>query len=562
MENTLELGWAFWFVVGAYAILLTGISVYVGRMIRNTDDFYRGSGRNAWWASGLSFFMTTTSASLFVANASFAYNYGLLNILLIIAQLPVFVLGFFFFARLWHRTGCHSAIEFIDHRYGKPTTRFFLWTGIPIRLLENSLRVYVTAVLLEALFGIPLLTGVLITSGLALAYTLIGGFLGVVITDTLQAILLGVIVSVVAILAWSKIGSIGEFMSAVPDDYWSLFPEDGVMDLPMIIGWVFVAAFAWNANWSLVQRFVSVPTERDAAKVSLMSGAAYYLIFPVLAVPPMLAAALLPELRGTAAEEHSYFLIAWDVLPQGLLGMLCFGIFGATITALNSELNVMSQVIIKDGIHRWVGRCAEKTELLIGRLIIVLLLIICVFVAIRIREFGGAFTFLVTLLGLTTLPIFVPILLGLLVGRADGRTCMLSFFMGLSTAIVLRFVLETPMSVVIAGNGIVTALTYFLLPLVMPPGKEMASKIDSLFQRLSRPGASDAATAESKAMDSRLLRLTGWSLVAISAITIVGSLEFKDGALFSPSGVVVGIIFLLVGILFMGFARTGKKAST
>ncbi len=101
-----------------------------------------------------------------------------------------------------------------------------------------------TAVLLEALFGIPILWGVMITAVLALIYTLIGGLLGVVITDALQAILLGVIVTAVAVFAWAKIGSLENFMSSLPENYWTLKPTDGVMDLPMIMGWVFVAAFA------------------------------------------------------------------------------------------------------------------------------------------------------------------------------------------------------------------------------------------------------------------------------------------------------------------------------
>ncbi len=559
MENSLQLQWPFWFVVCAYAALLTGISVYVGRMIKNTDDFYRGGGNNTWWARGLSFFMTTTSASVFVANASFAYNYGLLNTFLIIAQLPVFILGYFVFARLWHRTGCGSAIEFIDHRYGTPTTRFFLWTGIPIRLLENALRVYVTAVLLEALFGIPIFTGVIITAGLALIFTLVGGFLGVVITDALQAILLAVIVGVVAILAWSQIGSLDNFMSSLPEDYWTLRPTDGVMDLPMIIGWIFVAAFAWNANWSLVQRFVSVPTERDAAKVSLMGGVAYYLIFPVLAVPPMLAAALLPELRGTPEVEHSYFLIAWEVLPQGLLGMLCFGIFGATITALNSELNVMSQVIIKDGIRRWVSGLSEKAELFIGRIIIVILLILCVVVSIRIREFGGAFNFLVTLLGLSTLPIFMPILLGLVMRKADGRVCMLSFTGGLATAILLRFVLETPMSVVIFGNGTVTFLLYWLLPRMLRARAGTQSRREALFTRLDTEGVSNRVTADSHMVNDKLLKVTALSLLAVGLILTIASLNVGEEGLFATSGLIVAALFSLCGVVIYRISALKKK---
>ncbi len=311
-----------------------------------------------------------------------------------------------------------------------------------------------------------------------------------------------------------------------------------------------------------MQRFVSVPTERDAAKVSLMGGLAYYLIFPVLAIPPMLAAALLPELRGTSAVEHSYFLIAWELLPQGLLGMLCFGIFGATITALNSELNVMSQVIVKDGIRHWTRNLGEKAELLVGRIIICVLLVICVAVSVKIREFGGAFKFLTTLLGLTTLPIFIPILLGLIMRKADGRVCMLSFTAGLTTAIVLRFGLEAPMSVVIAGNGAVTFLTYWLLPYLLPAGEKCRERCASIFQRLKTRGISDHVTEGSHQMNNRLLNVTSWSLIAVGIILTIGSLDFGKEQWFVKSGLFLSAFFVFLGARLLLIGRRlkfGKK---
>jgi len=442
----------------------------------------------------------------------------------------------------------------MDYRYGKPTTRFFLWTGIPIRLLENALRVYVTSILLEALFKIPLFYGVMITSSLALVYTLIGGLIGVVITDALQAILLGVIVVVVAILAWSELGSIDSFMTQLPENYWTLFPGDGSMDLPMILGWVFVALFAWNANWSLVQRFVSVPTERDATKVSLMGGLAYYLIFPVLAIPPMLAAALLPELRGTDAVEQSYFLIAWQVLPQGLLGMLCFGIFGATITALNSELNVMSQVIVKDGIRKFTAGLSEKAELLVGRLVIVVLLVVCFAISLKIRDFGGAFTFLVTLLGLTTLPIFIPVLLGLVMKKANGLVCMAAFTAGFLTAIVLRFMVDAPMSVVIPANGAATFLVYWRLPYLLKAQKP-SERTDLLFERLAVKDASQEHDVETKGVHGKLLFLTAVSLLLIALILFIGSWTPGGEVSLALSGVVVAALFVLMGGALLAYHK-------
>ena len=119
----------FWLVIVLYTLLLIGISFYFLRFVKNTDDFFLGARHTPWTVAGLSFFMTAFSASVFVADASFTYRYGGLSLLKIIASAPIFIIGFFLFAPRWHRTGHHSAIDFIENRYGQTTGQFFPLDG-------------------------------------------------------------------------------------------------------------------------------------------------------------------------------------------------------------------------------------------------------------------------------------------------------------------------------------------------------------------------------------------------------------------------------------------------
>ena len=524
---------SFWIILISYSVLLGFISLYLSRRVKNSDDFFLARGQTTWWTSGMSFFMTAFSASVFVANASLAYNYGALNILLIVAQMPVFFVGYFYMAKRWHRSGCDTAIGFLDQRFGKGTSQFFAWSGIPIRILDNANRVYVTAVLMEALFGFPLTLAVTVTCALTLLYSIGGGFLAVIVTDTLQGIILTVIVAAVALLACSKVGSLSNFMEGLPADYWTLSSSDGTFTVPLICSWVFIAIFAWNGNWSLVQRYVAVGTEKDARRVSLMAGASYYLLFPLLALPPMLAAVLLPELKGTTGAEQSYVKLAEMVLPAGMLGLLCFAILGATVTALNSELNVMSQVLVQDVFKKKLAGRSKKLSLLVGRLLVVLLLVCCLLISLKIREFGGAFKYLMTVLGMTTLPTFIPLILGLYMKRPDGRACMGAFTVGMIVSILGKFAFDLPLWAIIASNGVATTLVFCLAPSFLKTNLEQMVKQNEFFKKFEQPRPAYPDQNDQSASNGHTLveQIMTLSLAGLGALLLATSLIFERSSL-------------------------------
>ena len=541
-----QQGWVFWFVMASNAALLAGVSVYLAKYVKNTGDFFSGSNCTPWWVSGLSFFMTAFSASVFVANASFTYRHGMLSFLMVLFFFPVFLLGYLIFSRKWHRTGVSTAIEFIDTRYSSGASKFFIWTGIPIRILDNANRLYVTSVLLEVLLGLNLWTGILITSVITLVYTIFGGFLAVVATDAIQAVMMAVIVGVVAIVGYFRVGGAAALIEGLPQRFWDISPEGTDFNLVFVVAMTLVGLFSWNGYWSLVQRYVSVPTEKDAQKVALTSAVSYFFLFPLFFLPPLYAIILVPGLEGTDT-EHCYMMVAQMLLPACLLGFLCFSIFGATVTALNSELNVISQIAIQDVFKKGLKLSNDKTRLFIGRLIIVIVMVLCMVVAGFIRSFGGSFRYLIMLMSLTTLPTFVPLLYGLISKRTPAWGAVLSFCTGLTTGVICTFVLNIPTAQMVFINFAVTLATMIITGWLFPVSGERVAIVEELFTKIRTPGASDIIADGSEVkVNSRLITVTATSFFVIAGILLI--LSLAPGYEFSLVSVVVAAVFALIGL--------------
>ncbi|AQQ70515.1 Na(+)/glucose symporter [Limihaloglobus sulfuriphilus] len=544
---------SFWIVMLSYGILLGAISIYFAKYIKNTEDFFRASQNTPWWIGGLSFFMTAFSASVFVGGASFAYQYGALSLSQVALMLPTFILGYFVFSRRWHRTGLETAIEFIEHRYNGKTAHFFIWTGLPVRILDNANRLYVTAVLIEVLFGIDLWTAILLTALTAVIYTVAGGFLAVVVTDSIQALVMAIIVIIIAVTSYLRVGGFSGLIEKLPEGYWSLNPPDTDYSIAMIASLALVAYCTWNGYWSLVQRYLTVETESDAKKVCLTGGFSYFLLFPLFMLPPIFAVVLVPGLESAQEAETSYLRIAELILPSGLLGVMCFALIGATITALNSDLNVMSQIIINDAFKKVLRLTSEKKRLLISRITVVVITILCMLIAGSIRSLGGSFRYLVTLMGLTSMPTFIPLLMGLFYKRTPPWGAITAFCAGITIGLVMTFGFGVTLTWVIVANFLTTLGVMLVTGWRWPVTGEKSRQVDALFKKLSTPGAGNVTdTGGTKVVNGRILTLVAFVMFVMGTILLFTGTQLSNAD--------IKIVISSVSIFyFAGFMLTAIK---
>ena len=69
-------------VIVGYFALLTLIGLYFWKRMKQANDFFTGGNRIPWWLAGVSFYMTSFSAFMFVAYSELAYRYGFVAVTL------------------------------------------------------------------------------------------------------------------------------------------------------------------------------------------------------------------------------------------------------------------------------------------------------------------------------------------------------------------------------------------------------------------------------------------------------------------------------------------------
>ncbi len=245
------------------AVLATGLSLSGSG--KDLKGFFAGGGNIPWGMSGLSLFMGFFSAGTFVVWGSIAYSYGLTAIII---QLTMAVAGFAvgsFIAARWHRTGAITAAEYISNTFGTKTQKTYTFLFLAVSVFTSGSFLYPVAKILEVAADVPLTASILALGIFCIIYTAMGGLRGVMVTDVLQFVILFTAVVIAVPLAFGRIGGAGAFFEKAPEAFFECFRGE-------YTPWFIFAFCLYNAifiggNWSYVQRYTSVRSDRDAKKV-------------------------------------------------------------------------------------------------------------------------------------------------------------------------------------------------------------------------------------------------------------------------------------------------------
>jgi hypothetical protein len=90
----------------------------------------------------VSYYMTTFSAFAFIAYGEIAYLYGWVAVTWVWTAIPACLVAAFWIAPLWRRARVFTPVEFLETRYGAWFRQLFAWSGFPLRIADNGLRLY------------------------------------------------------------------------------------------------------------------------------------------------------------------------------------------------------------------------------------------------------------------------------------------------------------------------------------------------------------------------------------------------------------------------------------
>lgn len=453
-----------------YAILILGVGLWMSRdkkgQQKTAEDYFLASKSLPWWAIGASLIAANISAEQFIGMSGSGFASGLaIASYEWMAALTLIIVGKYFLP-IFIEKGIYTIPEFVEKRYSTnlKTILAVFWIGLYV-FVNLTTVLYLGALALETILGIPLIYGVIGLALFAAAYSLYGGLSAVAWTDVIQVVFLilgGIITTYLALNIVSGgegfISGLKTVYHAVPERFAMILkPENPeYVNLPgigVLVGGMWVAnLYYWGFNQYIIQRTLAAKSLKEAQK-GILFAAFLKLIIPLIVVIPGIAAYVIINdpnimaslgdlaLQNTPSSDATDKAYPWllQLLPVGLKGLAFAALTAAIVSSLASMLNSTSTIFTMDIYKQYIGRdSSDKTIVSVGRISAAVALLIAVFIAPLLQNLGQAFQFIQEYTGVVSPGILAVFLLGLFWKQTSNRGAIVGALASIPVAMYFK----------------------------------------------------------------------------------------------------------------------------
>jgi Na+/proline symporter len=498
-----------WAVLVGYFGVMVAIGLWSHKRVGNVSDFFTAGGKMPWCLSGISHHMSGYSAVMFTGYAAIAYEWGITSY--VTWSFPIAIgiaIGANLFAprlnRVRSRLHVSSPLEYLKNRYNLPTQQALAWSGVLLKIVDVGAKWAAIATLLSVFTGVSLNQGILITGAVTAVYCTVGGLWADALTELGQFIIqfLAGIAMLVAVLA--ELGGFSALWTVwgdLPDTHSE--PTVGPYTMTFLLAYLFIKTFEYNGGmWNQAQRYMATDSAASAKRSARLSAALWF-IWPLVLFFPMWAAPLIIE---TDKPADSYALMAEQLLPHGLLGLVIVGFFSHTMAMCSSDANAIAAVVTRDimpAVSRSVRQWSSRAGLLAARWTTLLFLGLSMAIATQVDSdfFGDIITVVIKWVAGLMGPIAIPLMLGMLpLFRKSGPTAaLISWAAGLFAFWLTNYgIAGVELQIQIVSPLATSLVLYILIGFVKP---EDTPERDEILAKVNSDGggdgngASDSGTA-------------------------------------------------------------------
>ncbi|MEK3935712.1 sodium:solute symporter family protein [Sporosarcina sp. FSL W7-1349] len=219
------------------------------------------------------------------------------------------------------------------------------------------------AVVLSSVFEISLDMALVVTLLVTLFFTVTGGMWAVMITDTLQAVLLLVGTTIMIPLGIAYIGGWESFINQIPTTHINVWNAGGSQSL----AWILSGALTCVGYQTLIQRGLSAESDKVAKKSFLLGGGialAWYMV-------PFLVGVVAVVIFPTVSPNDAFMSVT---TLFGSIGSIIFAVIvvASCISTLSSTVLTTASNISHDLYKQWIRPDAsEKSVVMVSRISVV-----------------------------------------------------------------------------------------------------------------------------------------------------------------------------------------------
>jgi SSS family solute:Na+ symporter len=459
-------------VVLVYLVGVVGLGCLAGlrRQRGGEGSHYFLAGNTLTWPIiGLAMFAANISTVHLVSFAETAYKYGMVYGNFEWMAGFTLVLLSLFFAPLYLRSRVPTLPDFLERRFNRHCrdwlTIISIFSAVVIHI---GVALYTAALVLCGILNIdlasticglePMMFFIVVLAVLTGIYTMVGGLLAVVWTESIQTVLL--LIGAVCITAvgyyhvggWSgltqTLATCAHPLAQAADpnvrcnwptgNFLSILRSPGDPSnqpwLGILLGYPVIGIWYWCCDQTIVQRVLAARDEKQARLGPLFCS--FLKILPVFffVLPGVICVALVQQgyFVGEAPRDakFTYTFMVTHLLPWGLKGLVTAAMLAAAMQTCSAALNSTATLFAYDIVKRYRPQTSDHRLVIVGKITTVVGTALAIVSSPIFGQKDTVFQALTDLICYVSPPITAVFLLGVFWRRASGRAAYLALVLG------------------------------------------------------------------------------------------------------------------------------------
>jgi SSS family solute:Na+ symporter len=349
-----------------------------------------------------------------------------------------FIIAAFLLAQRLREEDFKSLPDILDKYYGKNTRYVGAVTSFTYSL--PALSLYGFGMLGEVILGWEPVMGMLVLGGIALIYTLTGGFWAVALTDSIQFLFMCVVLALAVPFAMNFIGGFDKMIDMLEPSYFDTMGDLSIW-LIIIYASTGLAILVEPTFYQRIFAAKSYKNVRNALIIGIFIWGSYDWIITIIAMAAK-TGVIQGILPADVAPDAALLTVMVAALPAGALGLFMAGVLSTEMSTLDSYCLVAGGNVAYDIYKPAIKPDASDDELIKKtRYGILLSWVLGFAMAISFDQMLGLWVFMASIL---ISSVMIPILLGLFVPSFRKPLAgLLSSGLGLLSTVILNIVIMT-----------------------------------------------------------------------------------------------------------------------
>ncbi|UCH84792.1 MAG: sodium/proline symporter [Candidatus Latescibacterota bacterium] len=360
-SNGGALDWSLFLGFGFYLAVLLVCGITASTLMKKLDDFLLAGRRLGALSAAISERASGESAWFLLGLPGAAYALGFTQFWSVIGiGFGIFFSWVMLAVPLRKKTAELGALTLPDYfamRYPDAPQRL----RTTLRVLSMAIIIlfytgYVAAQfvgggkILHATFGIDPALGVVIGSLIVMLYTMLGGFLAVVWTDVVQGIMMACVAVILPVVGMIKLGGPSGFVTSLsPMGESFLSMNAGQTGAAFVFGVMF-GGMSWGVGYlgqpHLLSRYMAIKKTSEVRRGTLI--AMIWVLIAYWGAPMIGIVAMGIFGNGIADPETVMPLLARELMPGWIAGLMIAGAVAAMMSTADSQLIVVTSSLVED----------------------------------------------------------------------------------------------------------------------------------------------------------------------------------------------------------------------